>query len=59
MLEDSGPVPKEEGDMIREYKAMHGENFLSSCLREDVEGVKAEMERADREANSLVSLEDL
>ena len=26
---------KEEGDVIREYKAMHEENFLSSRLREN------------------------
>ena len=28
-------LPKEEGDVIREYKAMHEENFLSSWSRED------------------------
>ena len=31
MLQDSGAVPKEEGDIIRDYKATH---FLSSWLKE-------------------------
>ena len=30
MLEDRGALPKEDGDQLREYKAMHEENFLSS-----------------------------
>ena len=38
MLEDRGALPKEEGDLIIEYKAMHEENFLSSCLEDDTEG---------------------
>ena len=37
-LEDRGALPKEEGDLIIEYKAMHEENFLSSCLEDDTEG---------------------
>ena len=35
MLRDRGALPKEEGDVIREYKAIHEENVLSSWLRED------------------------
>ena len=35
MLQDRGELPKEEGDVIREYKAMHEEKLLSSWLRED------------------------
>ena len=38
MLRDGGVLPEDEGDLVREYKAMHEENFLSSWLREDVEG---------------------
>ena len=38
---------KEEGDIAREYKAMHEEKFLSSWLRKDVEGI--EERREDRE----------
>ena len=30
MLRDRGASLEEEGDVIREYKAMHEENFLSS-----------------------------
>ena len=40
MLQDRGALSKEEGDVIREYKAMHEENFLSSWLREDGEDKK-------------------
>ena len=35
MLQDRGTLPKEECDVIREYQAMHEENFVSSWLRED------------------------
>ena len=35
MLQDRGTLPMEEGDVIREYKAMPEENFLSSWLRAD------------------------
>ena len=38
ILRERGELPKEEGDAVREYKAMHEENFLSSWLREDVKG---------------------
>ena len=37
-LQDRGALPKEEGDTIRECKAMHEENFLSSWLRDYGEG---------------------
>ena len=36
-LQERGAMPKEEGDVIREYNAMHEENFLSSWLRDLVE----------------------
>ena len=39
-------IPKEVGDIVREYKAMHEENFLSNWLRGDVEGM--EDRRKDR-----------
>ena len=35
MLQDRGALPEEEGEVVREYKGMHVENFLSSWLRED------------------------
>ena len=37
VLEGRGAVPKEDGDLFREYQAMREENFLSSWLREDVQ----------------------
>ena len=37
MLQVRGAVPEEEGGVVREYKAKHEENFLSSWLREDGE----------------------
>ena len=35
-LQDRGALPREEGDVVREYKAVYEENFLSSWLREDL-----------------------
>ena len=45
MLEDRGALPKEDGNLLREYRAVHEENFLSSWLREDVGGEEGETER--------------
>ena len=42
MLQDRGSLLKEDANQLSEYEAMHEENFLSSWLREDVEGEKAE-----------------
>ena len=50
MLEDRGAVPKEDGNFLRECQAMHEENFLSSWLREDVEGKEEEREKMNKEA---------
>ena len=36
ILQKRGAIPKEECDVIREYNAMHEENFLSSWLRADL-----------------------
>ena len=49
MLEDRGDPLEEDGNQLREYRATH-EQILSSWLREDVEGEKAEMERLKEEA---------
>ena len=35
--QEGGAMPEEEGDVIREYNALHEENFLSGWLM-DVEG---------------------
>ena len=48
MPEDRGPLHKEEEDLIREYKAMHEENFFSSRLRDDTEGKAEEVKARER-----------
>ena len=45
-LQDRGALPREEGDVIREYNAMHEENFLTSW--EDLVGKE---ERKKEEQN--------
>ena len=50
MPEDIGALPREDGDLLREYHAMHEENFLSSWMREDVEGKEEQRERLNEEA---------
>ena len=35
VLRERGALPEEEGDIIRDYKAMHEEIFLGSWLREE------------------------
>ena len=37
-------LSREEGDVIREYDAMHEENFLSSWLRKDLVGKEDDKE---------------
>ena len=49
MLLDRGALSKEEGDVVREYKAMHEEHFLSSLLREVGDDKKDRVLEADRE----------
>ena len=49
MMEGRVVLPKEDGTQLREYRAMHEENFLSSWLREDLEGEEAGMERLKEE----------
>ena len=34
-MKERGELPNEEGDVVREYRAMHEEDFWSSWLRED------------------------
>ena len=50
MLRDRGAVPKEDGDLLREYQSIHEENFPSIWLREDVEGKEEERKRLNEEA---------
>ena len=49
MLQDGGALPKDEGDLHREYKAMHEENFLSSWLGEDGKNKEERIMEADKE----------
>ena len=35
IMKERGELPNEVGDVVREYRAMHVENFWSSWLRED------------------------
>ena len=49
-LEDRGALPTEDGDLLREYQAMHEDNFLSRWLREHVEGKEEEREKLNKEA---------
>ena len=37
-MQDRGALPGEESDTIREFQAVHEENFLSSWLMEDGKG---------------------
>ena len=37
-LQDRGALPREEGEVIMEYHAMHEEKFLSIWLRVDLVG---------------------
>ena len=50
MLEDRRASPEEEGDSIREDKAMQEENFLSSSQREDTEGKDTEKKHVRRKS---------
>ena len=34
IIRERGELPNEEGDAVREHKAMHKDNFLNSCSRE-------------------------
>ena len=49
MLQDRGALPKEEGDIVREYKAMHEDNLLSTWLREDVDDTEERRKKTDKE----------
>ena len=49
MLQDRGALPEEDGNKLRDNKARHDKNFLSSWLRQNVEGVQAEMKRLKEE----------
>ena len=47
-LQDRGALPREEGDVVREYNARDEENFLSSWLREDLVGKEERRNKVDK-----------
>ena len=49
VLQDRGALPKEEGDVIREFKATQDENFLSSWLKEDGKNKEGKIREVDKE----------
>ena len=48
ILRERGELPKEEGDAVRENRAMHEENFWNSWLREDERGKEERTARAEK-----------
>ena len=50
MFEVRGALPEEDGNQFREFRSTHEEKILSSWLRQDVEGEKAEMKRLNEKA---------
>ena len=52
IMKERGELPNEEGDAVREHKAMHEENFWSNSIREDERGKeerKAKTEKNEEE----------
>ena len=47
-MKKRGELPNEEGDAVREYKAMHEENFWSRWPREDERGKEERMAKAEK-----------
>ena len=50
IMKGRGELPNEEGDAVREYKALHGENFLSSWLRENERGEEERTAKVENNA---------
>ena len=48
IMKESVELPNEEGDAVREYKAVHEENFWSSWPREDERGREERMAKAGK-----------
>ena len=54
IMKERGELPNEVGDAVREYRAMHEENFWSSWLREDERGKKEGTARAEKKEEERV-----
>ena len=48
IMKERGELTDEEGDAVREYRAMREENFWSSRLREDERGKEERMAKAEK-----------
>ena len=48
ILRERGELPNEEGDAVREYKAVHEETFLSDWMREDGRGKEERKAKVDK-----------
>ena len=47
-VKERGELPDERGGAVREYRAMHEENFWSNCLREDERGREERTAKPER-----------
>ena len=47
IIKERGELPNKEGDAVKEFRAMHGEDFWSSWLREDERGKEDGMAKAE------------
>ena len=50
LLQDRGALPEEDGDIVREYKAMHQEHFPCCWPREDVKGTEERRKNREEKA---------
>ena len=48
IMKERGELPNEVGDAVREYKAIHEENFWSSWLRKEERGKEEKTARAEK-----------
>ena len=50
-------MPREEGDVVREYQATHEDNFLSGGLRDDTEGKAEDVEEIRKRTRGKIRVE--
>ena len=50
MLEVRGALPEEDGNQFKGFRSTHEEKILTSWLRQDVEGEKAEIKWLNEKA---------
>ena len=48
-------MAKDEGDIVREYQAMHEESFLSSWLMEDVEDKEERKRKVNKDREEVAA----